>query len=268
MREITLPLSTTTAWRWPSTQIALRPITIGVWPTIYPNVWRFYCDRAIAKGNKGDLEGAIHDCDEAVVLAPKEATGYNIRGVALEQTGHWDKAAADLARCIELRPQYARAYYERGLANEMGGDFSAAAKDYQAYVERDPRGATFARFDLALVLRRENADESPAGLPAAVAGWPAKWPKDIGLFVLGSLTESDLLERAKAGKDDHHLCDALYYAGMVRLLKGDTVERNRLLQRCVDMGRPDWDSCLLARAELSHGHGAVVGKGAAPSEAH
>src|SRR5438034_274217 len=73
-----------------------------------------YNNRGYAKSDKGDLDGAIADYDEATKFDPKYAIAYCNRGNAKDDKGDPDGAIADYTRAIELNPKYPEAYSARG----------------------------------------------------------------------------------------------------------------------------------------------------------
>src|SRR6478609_8687094 len=59
----------------------------------------------------------------------KEANGYNERGIAKGVKGDIDGAIADFTRAIELDAKNAKAYTNRGIAKEVKGDVEGAIAD-------------------------------------------------------------------------------------------------------------------------------------------
>src|SRR5438034_2224350 len=100
-----------------------------------------YNKRGIAKGEKGDMEGAIADCTRAIKLDPRYAPAYNTRGLAKKNKGDLNEAITDYTRAVELDPKYANAYYNRGLAKGAKGDNDGAIADYTRAIELDPKDA-------------------------------------------------------------------------------------------------------------------------------
>jgi len=63
------------------------------------------CNRGLAWLKLGQLEQALHDTNEALLLAPEDAVAYNNRGVIFRDLGDFEKAESDLRRAIEIDPQ-------------------------------------------------------------------------------------------------------------------------------------------------------------------
>src|SRR6516225_4005720 len=82
-------------------------------------------DRGNAWRNKGDLDRAIADYNEAIRLDPKDAKAYNNRGIASRAKADLDRAIADYNEAIRLDPN-AGSYKNRGVANLYAGSLSKA----------------------------------------------------------------------------------------------------------------------------------------------
>jgi len=98
-------------------------------------------NNGLAKGKKGDLDGAIVDFSRAIEIDPKYANAYFNRGVAKGKKGDLDGAIADYSRSIELDPKYANAHFSRGNAKGKKGDLDGAFTDYSRAIELDPKYA-------------------------------------------------------------------------------------------------------------------------------
>jgi tetratricopeptide (TPR) repeat protein len=100
-----------------------------------------YSNRGVAWHQKKDVDKAIADFDEAIRLDPKQSEIYNNRGNALLGKKEYDKAIADLNEAIGINPQYAAAYCNRGKAWREKGEFDRAVADYEESIRLDPKNA-------------------------------------------------------------------------------------------------------------------------------
>src|SRR5260221_20609 len=78
----------------------------------------------------GHLDGAISDFSEAIQLNPGEAVPYCNRGIAKTQKGDPDGALSDFNRALQLKPDFAAAYFSRGRAKKAKGDRDGEISDY------------------------------------------------------------------------------------------------------------------------------------------
>jgi lipoprotein NlpI len=143
----------------------------------------------------GDLDGALADFNKAVELDPGTAVFYRLRGGIKEAKGDLDGAIVDFRRTLELKPT-AQDYMRIGvwIARTKKGEKSAANDELAGYLGK----------------RTPDAD----------GDWPAK----IARFLMGQISEADLLAEAKssdAEKDKGRHCEFWYYAGMKQLFAGD-----------------------------------------------
>ena len=90
-----------------------------------------YVYRGISAYDRGDLDQAIANYDQAIALDPQFAIAYNNRGNAYYYKGDLDQAIADCDQAIALDPQYAAAYNNRGLAYYDQGNLDQAIADFE-----------------------------------------------------------------------------------------------------------------------------------------
>ena len=91
-----------------------------------------YVNRASAKSDLGDNEGAIEDSNTAMRLKPGDtilAAAYNIRGKEKSAQGENIDSIVDFDKAIQLKPNHAEFYYNRGVANTALGHTSTAEID-------------------------------------------------------------------------------------------------------------------------------------------
>jgi tetratricopeptide (TPR) repeat protein len=71
---------------------------------------KFYNNRGIAYGEKGQYDQAISDFNRAIELNPRDIKAYNNRGIVYRLKGQYDQAISDFNRAIELNSLDAEAY--------------------------------------------------------------------------------------------------------------------------------------------------------------
>jgi tetratricopeptide (TPR) repeat protein len=100
----------------------------------------FY-NRGNAYSDKGELDRAIRDYDQAIRLNPQYALAFNNRGNAYNKKGEPDRAIQDFDEAIRLNPQSALAFYNRGNAHRNKHDLDRAIRDYDQAIRLDPQYA-------------------------------------------------------------------------------------------------------------------------------
>lgn len=83
-----------------------------------------------ARSEKGDKKGAIEMLDQALKLIPDDPICFSNRAVAKRDLGDEDGALADFARALELRPLYAHARANRARLLAKLDQLEKADEDY------------------------------------------------------------------------------------------------------------------------------------------
>ncbi|MBI3724576.1 tetratricopeptide repeat protein [bacterium] len=173
------PRSARSLWNLASARYAVRDYdraieeasrSIALQPSAEP-----FAIRALARAQKGDLDGAVADCDRAVELGPSQAgawyfcgdvrlvakdyaraidaytkavaldpklvEAWNNRGAARQKVGDVDGALYDLSRAVELDPHAAHRFCGRAIAWDAKKDYAHAIEDYTRAIELDPKSA-------------------------------------------------------------------------------------------------------------------------------
>ena len=100
----------------------------------------FYRNRALAYQAKKDFARALPDFDRVTRLAPTDAAIWNARCWARAVLGNdLDQAIADCVEALLLAPNDPAALDSRGFANLKSGDLDAAIADYDAALARNPK---------------------------------------------------------------------------------------------------------------------------------
>jgi tetratricopeptide (TPR) repeat protein len=109
-----------------------------------PNYTEAYINRGIAYWKKRDLDRAIQDYNQAISLNPKGlwlTWAYVFRALAYEDKGDFDRAFRDYNKLISLNPKRSGSYGVRGNAYFRKGDLDLAIQDYNRAISLDPKNA-------------------------------------------------------------------------------------------------------------------------------
>jgi Flp pilus assembly protein TadD len=136
-----------------------------------------YDKRGIAYANKGDLDRAIADFNEAIRLDPTDPHAYNNRGSAYENKGDHERAITEYDEAIRLDPKYALAYHNRCWSRALTGrDLDQALADCNESLRLSPGDANMLNTRGFVQFKLGAFDRAIADYGAAFA----KNPKDAG----------------------------------------------------------------------------------------
>lgn len=189
----------------------------------------------------GDTARALADLSKLIGIEPERADAWEQRGWVREDTGDDVGAVADWQRALELdadclgaRRSLARAAFLPGLPAE------ASVTAWQDVVARD-ESPDYEHLWLWLVrVRAGHADIATEKLRAFLAQRKAKegddWYPSLAGLVAGTVTEETALAAAAspdAKKARERLCEAAFFAGMLRALRGDVAGAVTLYDRSI-----------------------------------
>jgi protein O-mannosyl-transferase len=90
-----------------------------------------YYNRGIIYDGLGDIKSALLDFNQSIILNPRQADALNNRGWILLRMGNVQAAMADYNQAININSKFAEAYNNRGWALESLNDSKAALADYE-----------------------------------------------------------------------------------------------------------------------------------------
>jgi len=221
--------------------IAIEPKNAGI-----------YASRSLVKRFNGDFTGSIADCNQALELDPKNAAALVRRAEANFLLDNAAGVAADCDQAMELEPKSHWAWLQRGEARQALGDWAGAVADYDKVIELAPNDAVYASLYRQLLLRE--LKRPPEDFAITVADWKDGWTKSLGQFIAGEWYEAAVLAAAAKGDaktGPSQLCEADYFMGMMRLLKGDQAGARDFWQKCLATDAKTNITLELARAELA-----------------
>jgi tetratricopeptide (TPR) repeat protein len=190
------------------------------------NYWPALYERGTLKGKAGDFDAAVADFVQVIKLNPKYAPAYYNLGHVYYFQGKLDDAIDQLTQGLSLQPDYALGYWVRGLARHAEGHRTEAQADFQKSAGLYYSYAAFWTW----ISQIENGQRGIArqNLTDALANpelfTPDDWTSQIANFLLEKITQDQLVVLAGQGdpadtKD--RLCEAWFYAGMVKHFDGD-----------------------------------------------
>ncbi len=208
--------------------------------------------RGGAKSGKEDYEGATADFSRVIQIDPENIACRLARAqLRLERTDPAG-AIADLDAVLTRQPENPAAVTARAEARQVAGDFAGALADFGAAISLDPDNSNYFRLYSHLLQLRMGAP--PPGFAQTIARWKNGWPKTLGRFIEGEVSEKQLLSAATHRGEEPVIgqqCEAYYFIGSLRLLHGDDVGARSYFEKCVGTDQKDYFEYSFARGELA-----------------
>jgi tetratricopeptide (TPR) repeat protein len=247
-----------------------------------------YFDLGEALFGQDDLKGARDAYDKAVARDAKFAKAVLRRGQAALAMGDLDPALADLEQAIVLDPKDLEAHNDGILARLEAGDIAGAAKASDAVQEVEP--TIFSVNVIAAYYLADRLDDAAAMAarvtqdnPTYAAGWiwqsmvmraqgrdgeafdllqtgidavgNRDWPVPVIEWMQGKRTADRLKLAAKSGADPkavlRQLAEADFYLGAASYADGDRAAAEKLLGQATEAKAPDLLAFAAAKAMLA-----------------
>ena len=222
-----------------------------------PGFIRAYMQRGMLRKKKGNPKGALEDFTSAIDFDPKNALAHYYRANIFTDAGNLDPALADYTSALQIEPKSALFHFNRGIAYYLRKDWEKAREDFDAAAtqkEPQPYGRLYAH---VLQLRLGKSAGARDGLRDGVAGLaeskPGEWFLALAGFLLGDIDEAALLAAAENGGSSQvrdQRCEAMYFAGMARLLAGQPAEATERFRQSIATRKSNLAEHLFAKAEL------------------
>lgn len=97
-----------------------------------------YNNRALALIGLGQYEQAIKDFDTSISLHAACFNGYNHRGNIYRRFGQYEKALSDHNNAIKIKPEAEDSYFNRGVDYYCIGEYEKAISDFDKTLELNP----------------------------------------------------------------------------------------------------------------------------------
>jgi len=216
-----------------------------------------FFESGATKSSNGDQAGAIADYTRAITLDPKNVNAYNNRGTEKQNAGDIPGALADFSRAIDINSCEPDPYYNRGVIYFLKHDWKKALSDLRRHDELNQEDEDAPPLIWAAQARLGEKEAADRGLSSFIADHPEQanpFYKEIDNFLLGKMSEKDLLAAADSGEEKkrpEQQCEAWYYAGLKRLLNGDKAGAAEAFRKTVATGEKTTNEHDFAEAELN-----------------
>ena len=210
----------------------------------------YYYARALARRRKGEVAGAVEDCDRALQEDPRLVKALALKADVRLSRGETEPALADHAAAIRAKPSSregslgrAGAFYRLGRWAEALADLQTADKLNRGQGSDLEDQATIAALAWLVRIRLGDKEAANAGI-RAYRGILKDFQKDpaknhllaIPLFLAGEISEADLLKAAEGApaRKAQARCETRFFIGERTLLEGNEAAARDHFRRCAD----------------------------------
>ncbi len=227
----------------------------------------------------GEIDKAISDYSSAVEIDPKNHSSWNGLGFIYEKRHELDRALAAYEKAVEAKPDFDIGHRNIGDVHAALGQFTQAIAAYNKAINIDrddpshfrsrgltyfyqgdnPRAIQDLRKAVALqdayamltlfIARARNGEDGVAELRKnMIAGRDNRFPFILAETLLG---KRDAASTLRAAEDDDNRCEAHYYIGAFRSLKGDMAGAAQSWREAVKLCSGTIFEGISAKVELS-----------------
>ncbi|MEQ1715785.1 MAG: tetratricopeptide repeat protein [Hyphomicrobium sp.] len=194
---------------------------------------------------QGDLQAGVDRYTQAIHFRPANANAYRARSHVYQIAGQYDLATADAMKAETVEPNSSVNIRYLGIARFNHGMFEAAAVDLLRSIQLEDDAYALLFYHLATSRSPAKADAQTEGYARRLKA--SQWPVPIlDLFLDRRSPEA---ARDAATNEDER-CEADFYIGQWRLLKGDRAAASQLMKSAVAICPKTFFEYAAAVAEL------------------
>ena len=224
--------------------------------SLSPNFRDAYYHRGCLYGEKGDFDAASRDFLQVVKIDPHYAPAHYQNGHVLYFRGNLSGASEEMDNAIRINADSPYPYFIRGLIRNVQGRRLDALGDFQKSFGLGYAAAAF--WVWAMQNESGLAEGAKQDLTSARAKpdkfQPGAWPTHIADFLLGKLSEDQMVAKAKTDNADdtaQQTCQAWFYAGMARRVAGDEPGARAAFTKAVATGSKSSEEFVEAQRILA-----------------
>lgn len=216
-----------------------------------------YFGRGFAQSLSHNLDAAIADYSSAIKRNPRYAQALLVRGSAYLVKADYDRAIADFTRVANILPGSHQAIKPRGLARFFRGEHAFAAADFAETLKLkpgDPESTVWLYLSRTRLAGASSVVDARGELARNVhALIEGSWPRLIAALYLEEATPEEVFAAVpvKGKTRAAQRCQASFFVGHWRVLKGERAAARMLMKRAIDRCAPGSNERLGAVAELA-----------------
>jgi tetratricopeptide (TPR) repeat protein len=204
--------------------------------------------------NTGNNSSARLSFKKLAEKYPDNGWAHLMLGRALFGLQEFEKAIPSFRRAAELKIDPANTMRWIGYCRfALGEDQEAIAMLKEAVAAKSAMNP-YPYLVLHVAIRRAELSVNDSPLEGVLDAWESEWARALGSYLLGRLSDKELVKLAKATKDqsqrDEQLCEAYYYIGATRIVEMDTVAAEVFFERVLGTRKSTFIEYTFARSEL------------------
>lgn len=190
---------------------------------------------------------------------PDNGWAHLMLGRALFGLQEFEKAIPSFGRAAELKIDPANTMRWIGYCRFALGEDQEAIAMLKEAVAATSAVTPYPYLVLHVAIRRAELSVTDSPLEEVLDSWESEWARALGGYLLGTLSDKELVKLAKAAKDqsirDEQLCEAYYYIGATRIVEMDTVAAEVFFERVLGTRKSTFIEYTFARSELRRRQG-------------